>query len=145
MAMFWQPSQVRSWFLPRLSARVHFLKPLMEGLFILSNDMSILNFVTRSNERSFVQDLVAQLVRNLPPEVIAAGRSKVSVNKITRHLEKVYLDAASFQSAHKIGFLGRAVMANAFKWGLKEASYPDEFVDMATEGFIVALSKVNLT
>lgn len=69
----------------------------------------------------------------------------MSVNKITRHLERVYAAAIDFKDEEHIGFVGRAVMANAFKWGLKEARYSDEFVDMATEGLVVALSKAKST
>ncbi len=104
--------------------------------------MNLFNFITRASEKSFVSGQVEQLVKDLPPVLIAAGRGKVSVNKITRHLERVYAAATDFKDERRIGFVGRAVMANVFKWGLKDASYPDDFVDMATEGFVVALSKV---
>ena len=103
--------------------------------------MSIFNFVTRSEEKAFVVKQVEQLRKDLPPTLIAEARGKVTVNKITRSLERVYASATNFRDERHLGFMGRAVLANAFKWELKEASYPDEFVDMATEGLIVALSK----
>ncbi|MEJ5896896.1 hypothetical protein WIT60_08545 [Aquabacterium sp. G14] len=103
--------------------------------------MSIWNFFSRTQEKSFVAQQLAVLVKDLPPTLIQDGRGKVSVNKITRHLERVYKAASDFKEAQNIGFMGRAVMANAFKWGLKECGYPDEFADMATEGLVVALSK----
>lgn len=104
--------------------------------------MNFLNFITRASEKTFVSGQIEQLVKDLPPMLIAGGRGKVSVNKITRHLERVYTAASDFKDERHIGFVGRAVMANTFKWGLKEASYPDDFVDMATEGLVVALSKL---
>lgn len=103
--------------------------------------MSLLNIFTRSEEKNFVARQVEQLRKDLPPTLITEARGKVTVNKITRVLERVYASAATFRDERSLGFVGRAVVANAFKWELKEASYPDEFVDMATEGLIVALSK----
>ena len=103
--------------------------------------MSISNFFSRVEEKSCAAQLVLQLVKDLPPNLIKDGRGKVSVNKITRHLERIYKSASEFNNAQKFGFLGRVVMANAFKWGLKEAGYPDDFTELATEGLVVALSK----
>lgn len=103
--------------------------------------MNILNWLTRSEEKTCVESLLEKILKELPVEKIADGRSKVSVNKVTRVLESVYASAVDFKRDRKIGFVGRAVMANAFKWGLKEAGYADAFVSMATEGLIVALSK----
>lgn len=106
--------------------------------------MSLLNIFTRSEEKTFVARQVEQLRKDLPPTLIAEARGKVTVNKITRCLERVYASATTFRDERRLGFMGRAVVANAFKWELKEASYPDEFVDMATEGLIVALSKAKV-
>lgn len=103
--------------------------------------MSLFNFLSRSDEKAAVQDVVEQLAKELPPAVIEAGRGKVSVNKVTRLLERAYGVLRTFRDQRRLGFLGRAVVANAFKWGLRERGYPAEFVDMATEGLIVALSK----
>jgi len=103
--------------------------------------MGILNFFSRAQEKAFVAEQLTVLVKDLPPNLMQDGRGKVSVNKITRHLERVYKAAVDFKDSERVGFMGRAVMANAFKWGLKESGYPQDFADMATEGLIVALSK----
>lgn len=103
--------------------------------------MSLLNFVTRSIEKEFASTLIQKLAKDLPPALISEGRGKVTVNKITRCLEQAYADAKGFKADRRLGVVGRAVVANAFKWGLTEAGYPEEFVRMATEGLIVALSK----
>jgi len=39
-----------------------------------------------------------------------------------------------------MGFLRRSLFANAFQWALKEQAYPQDFVVMATEGLLVAIS-----
>lgn len=103
--------------------------------------MSMFNFVSRSVEKAAVHSVVDQIAKELPPAVIEAGRGKVSVNKVTRLLERAYDALRTLRDQRSLGFVGRAVVANAFKWELKERGYHSDFVDMATEGLIVALSK----
>jgi hypothetical protein len=65
----------------------------------------------------------------------------LSVNKITRLLERTYALAADHRRKNRIGLLGQAVLANNFKWELKNAGYTEEFIDVATEGLVIELSK----
>ena len=39
-----------------------------------------------------------------------------------------------------MGFLRRSLFANAFQWALTEQDYPQDFVVMATEGLLVAIT-----
>ena len=94
-----------------------------------------------AREKSFARDLVNRLAKELPAELVPGGRQPASVNKITRQLEKTYKSAALYQSAHQIGFVRRAVLANAFRWGLAEVGYPQEFINIAVEGLVVEFSR----
>lgn len=103
--------------------------------------MNLINFITRSKEKAFIAGQVEILLKELPPAAMSAEKGRISVNKVTRSLERVYTAASDFKNEHQVGVIGRAAMANAFKWGLLDASYSSQFADMATEGLIVALSK----
>jgi hypothetical protein len=92
-------------------------------------------------EKAFARELVERLVKDLPPALMTDRRNVLSVNKITKLLEKTYGSANAWQREHRIGFIKRAVLANAFKWELKNAGYPDDFTDMATEGLVVEITK----
>jgi len=94
-----------------------------------------------ARESAFAKELVAALVKHLPPKLMEAHRGTISVNKVTRQLEKTYKDAADYQREHRIGFIRRAVLANGFRWELKNNGYPDDFVNVATEGLVVELSR----
>jgi hypothetical protein len=96
-----------------------------------------------AEEKAFARDLVQRLVKELPPNDITTRRQVLSVNKITRELEKAYQNAAAYQRENRIGFIRRAVLANTFKWELKASGYPDEFIDVATEGLVFEISKVS--
>ena len=73
-------------------------------------------------------------------EFMATGIQALSVNKITRILEKAFLQASAYQAGQRMGFLRRSLFANAFQWALKEQAYPQDFVVMATEGLLMAIS-----
>jgi hypothetical protein len=94
-----------------------------------------------AQEKAFARELVERIVKDLPPDVMTRNRQSFSVNKITRLLEKTFQNAGSYQREHRIGFIKRAVLANTFKWELKNAGYPDDFTDIATEGLVFEISK----
>lgn len=94
-----------------------------------------------SKDAAFVNELVAALTKDLPPKLMDSRRGVLSVNKVTRQLEKTFQAAAAYHAEHRLGFIRRASFANSFRWELKGCGYPDDFVDMATEGLVVEVSK----
>jgi len=103
--------------------------------------MKLSNIFNQSLVKEFASDLAKRLLKDIPPRMLEKHQAVLSVNKITRLLERMSELAVGFQSQHQLGFVNRAILANHFKWTLKEAGYPDDFVDLATESLVVALSK----
>jgi hypothetical protein len=94
-----------------------------------------------SRDSAFAKELVTRLTKELPPALMDERRKVLSVNKVTRQLEKTFEAAANYQREHRIGFIRRAFLANGFRWELKNQGYPDDFIDVATEGLVVELSR----
>lgn len=94
-----------------------------------------------SRDSAFAKQLVATLLKDLPPKTLESQRGGATVNKITRQLEKTYRAAADYQREQRIGFIRRAFLANGFRWSLKNNGYSDDFVNVATEGLVVELSR----
>lgn len=92
-------------------------------------------------EKILAQKMVDELVKQLPAKTLTQQTKVLSVNRITKILEKVYQTASTKRDGRKLGFVKKAVLANNFKWGLKSSGYSQEFIDMATEGLIVEISK----
>ena len=105
--------------------------------------MKFLRFFDHSAEREFAMELASRLTKELPPKLMEKHHKVLSVNKITRLLERSCQLAIAYQVEHRLGFMKRAVLANHFKWALKNTGYPDDFTDVATESIVVALSKGN--
>lgn len=85
-------------------------------------------------------DLAGHLVKNLPPKTIRERIHTLSANRITRILEQAF---GKLTGDNKVGrsFMGRTILANNFRWALKDAGYPREFIDIAVEGLIVEFSR----
>jgi len=85
-------------------------------------------------------ELAAAVAAQLSAAMLRDNRKALSVNKITRVLDKIFIRATAYQVEHRMGFLRRSLFANAFQWALKEHQYPKDFVVMATEGLVVAIT-----
>lgn len=103
--------------------------------------MSLREFFSLKAERDTAKKMVAQIQSSLPIEMIGDKRKILSVNKLTKLLEQSYQIAADHQKNKRIGLVRRSILANHFKWMLKDANYPDDFIDVATEGLVMALAK----
>jgi len=89
----------------------------------------------------FAKGLVGKLSKRYPPALDVNPEKKVSENRLTRVLEETLAQAVEFQREHKLGLLGRAKLGNEFKWQLKELGYTERFIDVATEGLMVYLTR----
>jgi hypothetical protein len=103
--------------------------------------MNILKLFNFAGEKDFALELVQRLRRELPPSALEKQGKGITVNKITRVLERTYHVALAYQKEHRIGFVRRAVLANNFKWALRNNNYPVDFIDLATEGLVVSMTK----
>lgn len=101
----------------------------------------IAQLFNRDAEKALAQELSAQLIKNLSPKLMSERRQVLSANKISRLLEQAYEIAKAYQSTHKLGIIGRAALANSFRWELKSCGYPDDFINVAIEGLVVELGK----
>jgi len=91
---------------------------------------------------AFARTLAQDIAKRYPPVMDTATEKKVSVNRLSKILEDAYGKARQFNQATKLGFYRKARLGNAFRWELKELGYTTEFIEMATEGLIVYLSRI---
>ena len=86
------------------------------------------------------QALASTIATQVSATLLRDKRQTLSVNKITRVLEKTFVQVRSYQTEQRMGFLRRSLFANAFQWALKELGYPQDFIATATQGLVFALS-----
>jgi hypothetical protein len=56
-------------------------------------------------------------------------------------LEGTFNRAAEFRKQHKLGVYKKARLGNTFRWELQEMGYSQKFVEAATEGIIVYITR----
>jgi len=89
----------------------------------------------------FARTLAQDIAKRYPPVMDTATEKKISVNRLSRILEDSYRKAQTFRDANQLGVYKKARLGNAFRWELKELGYTREFIETATEGLIVYLSR----
>lgn len=92
------------------------------------------------HDKAQASEIAGAIAAQISVKLLRENRQALSVNKITRVLEKAFMQASAYQAAQRMGFVRRSLFANAFQWALKEQAYPQDFVVMATEGLLVAIS-----
>ena len=91
-------------------------------------------------DKALASQLAAAIAAQLSAVMLRDNRKALSANKITRILDKTFIQATVYQNEQQMGLLRRSLFANAFQWALKDHEYPKDFVVMATEGLVVAPS-----
>lgn len=103
--------------------------------------MGLLSIFSSREIDDMAHSLVQDLVKRYPPSLDKPGARKLSVARITRILEDLYGRAARFHQERRLGLYKKARLSNTFKWAMKEQGYSDAFIEMATEGLVVYMTR----
>jgi hypothetical protein len=82
----------------------------------------------------FAETLVREFVGRFPPE-----KDNPAV-PLARAIDEVCGRAKAFQREKRLGVYGKARVGTAFKFALKNAGYPDDFVDAFTRQLLLLMS-----
>ncbi len=107
--------------------------------------MGLFSLFSNQEISAFAKDLVATLAKRYPPALDVSPEKRVSENRLTKVLEETLGQAVEFQNKHKLGVVGKAKLGNEFRWQLKEMGYTEKFVDVATEGLMVYVTRASKT
>ncbi len=102
--------------------------------------MGLFSFFSSREVDDFAKQLAQDLSKRYPPSMDNSDK-KVSANRLTKILEDTFTKAQKFNQEKKLGMYKKARLGNTFQWGLRDMGYSQQFVDMATEGLIVYLSR----
>lgn len=75
--------------------------------------------------------IVTELVKRVPPTTLPAKDRKAATRLRNTH-DAIFARAGKFARTHKLNVYKKARLANQFRWALKDAGYPPEFVDSWT-------------
>lgn len=103
--------------------------------------MGLLDLFSNREVDEFARSLAKDLAKRYPPALDATPEKKISQNRIAKVLEDTVAKAVKFNTEKKLGVYKKARLGNTFKWELKELGYSEKFIEVATEGLIVYLSR----
>ncbi len=103
--------------------------------------MSLFSSTSGKDVDKFAKSLAEQVSKQYPPALDKGGERTLSEKRLTRILEEVCNKAAAFKNEHKLGVYKKARLGNTFRWALEELGYSKKFIETATEGLVVYLTR----
>lgn len=79
----------------------------------------------------FTDSVVEEFIAGFPPAELQDQRRKGPA-RLKRASDQLFASASTFVAAHSPNLFQKARLGNRFKWALKSAGYPEEFVDQMT-------------
>jgi hypothetical protein len=96
-------------------------------------------FDTKESD-SFAKAIVAELTERIPPQGLDFSEGKKAVEKLTKTHSSICSKTAQFAQLHALNIYQKASFGNTFKWALKEAGYPQDFIDAWTQEIVTIVS-----
>jgi len=103
--------------------------------------MGLLGSISGNQVDEFAKGLVQDLAKRYPPELDKGGARRLSQKRLSTILEDIYDKAIAFKNQHKLGVYKKARLGNTFRWELEELGYSKKFIETATEGLIVYITR----
>lgn len=102
----------------------------------------ILKFFSTRKVTEFAKGLAQDVAKRYPPAIANNPAQMVSQKRLSGILEDAFTRAAEFNQENRLGWYKKAKLGNEFRWELKEMGYDEKFIDVATEGLIVYVTRV---
>jgi len=87
------------------------------------------------------KSLAQDVAKRYPPAIANSPAQVVSQQRLSDILEEVFARATEFSREHKLGWYKRIMLGKDFRWELNELGYDEKFVNKATEGLILCVSR----
>jgi hypothetical protein len=87
----------------------------------------------------FADSVVAELMQRFPPTGVDLSTQR-AIERVVKNVDKIALRVAEFGRSRKLNVYKKARFGNRVKWALKEAKYPEQFVDVMTQELVTQLT-----
>jgi len=106
-----------------------------------SGRTAILEFFSTRKVAELAKSLAQDVARRYPPAIANNPAQMVSQQRLFGILEEVFTRATEFNRENKLGSYKIARLGKDFRWELNELGYDEKFVDTATQGLILCVSR----
>ena len=102
---------------------------------------TISEFFSTRKVAELAKNLAQDLAKRYPPAIANSPAQMVSQQRLSDILEEVFARAAEFGQENKLRWHQRISLGKDFRWELNELGYDEKFVDLATDGLILCVSR----
>jgi len=99
----------------------------------------LLDWFSRKHIDEFADSIVAELRQQFPPAGVDLSTRK-SAERAMRTLDRIFARISAFAAERRPNLYQKACFGNRIKWALKEASYPEPFVEVATDKLVAYIT-----
>ena len=103
--------------------------------------MALLGSASGKDVDAFATGLAQDLAKRYPPALDKGKERKISQKRLTSILKDTYTRAIEFKREHALGVYKKARLGNTFRWELQDMGYSEKFIEIATEGLIVYITR----
>ena len=93
--------------------------------------MTIFQWFNTTEIDAFAQVIAAELIKRVPPSALDSDTKKAADRLMNTH-HAIFARAEKFARTHKLNIYKKARLGNQFRWALKDAGYPPDFVESWT-------------
>jgi len=99
----------------------------------------LLDWFSRKHIDAFADSIIAELLQRFPQSGADLSTEK-SVEKAMKTLDRIFVRIGAFAAERRPNVYQKACFGNRIKWALKEAGYPEPFVQAVTEKFLAYMA-----
>ena len=99
----------------------------------------LLDWFSRKHIDAFADAIVAELLQRFPQAGVDLTTAK-SAEKALRTLDRIFTRISAFAAERRPNLYQKACFGNRIKWALKEAKYPEPFVEAATDKLVAYMT-----
>ena len=101
--------------------------------------MAIFQWFDTAEVDELARSVVAELIKRVPPASLDSPTKKAADRLRNTH-DAIFARAGKFARTRKLNIYKKARLGNQFRWGLKTAGYPAEFVESWTHELVLLVT-----
>jgi hypothetical protein len=101
--------------------------------------MSLFGWFDTKEVDEFARSIAGELVKRVPPSALQE-RDDAAARRLKNTHQAVFSRAEQFAREHPLNMYKKARLGNQFRWELKEAGYPGQFVRSWTYELVTLLT-----
>lgn len=93
--------------------------------------MNIIDWFSTREIEEFARSIAQEIIKRVPPSSLDAP-TKRAAGQLKHSHHEIYAQTEKFALTHPLNLYKKARLGNCFRWALRDAGYPPEFIESWT-------------